>query len=406
MYSEEIKRSRILQWALGALIFVYFIVFSDWIRMDVVTTTAYEALSYVCPPFFQSCDMFYVFQALPHGYSQTILYMAIFGILTWCVYLMSKKEWDTVQVLLMPIFVWHAAHPLLFSDYLAGNYEYYLIAFGLVLLFFPHKEFFLKLTLVMFYVLSTVSKIHPTWIEGGYFTALRTGLPLSPDWAIPLFSNLVILLEMIGAWFLMSSNRVVQRTVLSFFIIFHLYSGILVEYRYPATVLPFLLIVFGPWYRYTEVPLDKKSIAGWLFILLLILLQFSPKMIPGDEKMTAEANKYGLYMFEANHQCFSLAKVHYKDGTSRDINNRSILARNRCEPYHTWFRLNQVCLRDSEIDYIEWQFNHSINAGPFYKIVDVKNACNLSYKAFGRNHWILLPDEAETVGYPVKNYYH
>ena len=406
MFSDEFRHSRILQWALGALLFGYYIVFDFWVRSNIFTREAYETLNYICPPFFQSCGSLYVFDALPQGYSQTILYMAFFAILAWCVYLLSTKEWNTVQLLLMPIFFWHAAHTLFFTDLTSGNYEYYLIAFGLVLLFLPHKEFFLKLTIVMFYMLSTVSKIYPSWIEGGYFTALRTGLPLTPDFAIPLLTNFVILLEMAGAWFLMAKNRHLQRTVLFLFILFHLYSGILVEYRYPATILPFLLIVFGPWYRFSEVPLDKKSIFGWLFIALLLLLQFSPKMIPGDEKLTAEGNKYGLYMFEANHQCFSEAKIHFTDGTVAEENMARAVARNRCEPYHTWFRLNQICTRVPGVEKIEWNFNHSLNGSPFYKIVDLENACGLEYKAFSHNPWILLQEEAEVVGYPVKNTYH
>jgi hypothetical protein len=406
MFAQEFKNNVLLQWALSALVFVYFIVFDGWIRDTVFTKEAFEQFRYVCPPYFQSCGDLYILEALPLGYSQTILYMVFFGILAWCVYLIYRKEWDVVQLCLMPIFIWHAANTFLFSDFRAGNYEYYVVAFGLVLLFFPHKEFFLKLTLVIFYSLSTVSKIHPGWVEGGYFTALRTGLPLFPDWSIPLWTNLVIFMEMVGAWFLLSRNVILQRGALLFFTIFHIYSGILVEYRYPATVLPFVLIAFGPLYRYTKVPLDMKSIVGWSFIALLIILQFSPKFITGDEKITAEGNKYGLYMFEANHQCFSEAKIYYDNGESKEENFSQISSRNRCEPYHRWFRFKQLCERKDKISRIEWEFNHSLNGGPFYKIVDVDNVCSLEYSSIRHNTWIKLPTEAAAVGYPVKNIFY
>jgi hypothetical protein len=406
MFSHEFKNNVLLQWALGALTFVYFIVFDGWIRDNVFTKEAFDQFRYVCPPYFQSCGDFYILEALPTGYSQTLLYMVFFAILTWCAYLVYRKEWDTIQLCLMPIFAWHAANTLLFSDFRAGNYEYYVIAFGLVLLFFPHKEFFLKLTLVMFYALSTVSKIHPGWIEGGYFTALKTGLPLFPDWSIPVWTNLVIVMEMVGSWFLMSRNLVLQKVVLVFFTIFHLYSGILVEYRYPATVLPFVLIAFGPLYRFTKVPLDKKSLIGWGFICLLVALQFSPKFIEGDEKMTAEGNKYGLYMFEANHQCFSEASIYYSDGQIKKETYYGNSARNRCEPYHRWFRFKQICERRDMVSRIEWQFNHSLNGGPFYRIVDEKDVCSLEYSSVIHNEWIKDPSEAKAVGYPVKNIFY
>jgi hypothetical protein len=405
MFSHEIAQNKILQWSLGALVFVYYVVLSSWIASPTVTTSALKTANYLCPVYFQSCEFFYFLEALPYGYSQSILYMAFFALLAWCVYLISQKAWKLVQLCLFPIFFWHSAIVLFASDNKSANYEYYLIAFGLVLLFFPHKEFFLKLTIVFFYTLSTVAKIHPSWIEGGYFNALRTGLPFFPDAYIPVLTNIVILMEMVGAWFLLSRNPILQRSAFVFFVIFHLYSGILVMYRYPATVLPFVLILFGPWYRYTPVPLDKKSLIGWSFLFLLFCLQISPKFIPGDEKLTMEGNKYGLYMFEANHQCFSREVTIYKDGTRVESVRGNAIARSRCQAYEYWFTLKKQCANKPTIDAIEWQFMHSINGGPFYKIVDVPNACALSFSAFNRNHWIKDSATAEVVGYPVRNIY-
>jgi hypothetical protein len=405
MYAQEIAQSKVLQWSLGALVFVYLIVFSDWAPASRVTVQALQTLNYTCPPYFQSCELFYFLETLPYGYSQSILYMAFFSILAWCAYLVSKKAWGAIQVSLMPIFAWHAVVVLLSSDNRSANYEYYLIAFGIVLLFLPRKEFFLKFIIVFFYTLSTVSKIHPTWIEGGYFTALRTGLPFFPDRYIPLFTNAVLLMEMVGAWFLLSRNVVLQRGAFVFFVTFHLYSGILVMYRYPSTVLPFVLILFGPWYRYTPVPLDKKSIAGWCLVILFLCLQLSPKLIPGDEKFTLEGNKYGLYMFEANHQCFSEGAVYLKDGGFESFANSNPIARSRCQPYEYWFALKKLCETNSKIERIEWQFMHSINGGPFYRMVDTKNACALSYNPIRHNEWIKTTAEATIVGYPVRNIY-
>lgn len=406
MYSHEIAQSKVLQWSLGALVFVYFIVFYSWVTDAGVSERMLESMRYVCPPYYQSCESFYFLQALPDGYSQTILYMALFGILAWCAYLISEKAWGAAQLTLILPFLWHAANALLFTDNRSGNYEYYLMSFGLILLFFPYKEFFLKLTIVFFYVLSTAAKIHPSWVEGAYFTALRTGLPFFPDWSTPLITNFVILAEMIGSWFLLSRNLKLQRSAFIFFALFHLYSGILVGYRYPATVLTFVLILFGPWYRYTPVPLNKKALGGWIFIILLFCLQMSPRLIYGDEKLTMEGNKYGLYMFDANHQCFSEATLYMQDRTTQLRTQKSIIARDRCQPYEYWFPLKKMCEKDNTIRYIEWQFIHSINGGPFYKIVDVPNACALIFSPVRHNEWIKTEKDAEIMGYPVKNVYY
>lgn len=407
MFSGEFKHNKVLQAALGVLAFCYFIVFYSWIRDSVITTTAALSLHYACPRYFQSCDWLYILNALPFGYSQTILYMGIFVVLIWIVYLLTEREWSSAQQLLLVPFFWHAVNVLILTDDYTGNYEYYLLVFGLVLLFLPHKEFFLKLSIVFFYVLSTVAKIHPAWIEGGYFNNLRTGLPLFPDWSIPLFTNLIILMEMVGAWFLMSSNRLWQRAVFIFFFVFHIYSGILVEYRYPATVLPMLFVAFGPWYRHIKIPMDYKSLGGWFLIAVLILFQFIPRMITGDEKLTLEGNKYGLYMFESNHQCISTAIIHKFNGTNFTENYIGSSARNRCDPYNKWFRFKQICNKSSGVKNIEWTLDHSINGGPFLRIVDEVNVCELEYQPFRHNNWIKTEgDNPEVIGWPVKNFFH
>ncbi|MEZ4195486.1 MAG: hypothetical protein R3B53_03820 [Candidatus Paceibacterota bacterium] len=118
-----------------------------------------------------------------------------------------------------------------------------------------------------------------------------------------------------------------------------------------------------------------------------------------------EGNKYGLYMFDANHQCFSKATINLYEGSDIEIKDKSINARHRCSVYQYWFPLKQMCLKDNNVKSITWEFNHSINGGPFYKIVETKNVCNLNFNAFTHNDWILTEDTAEIVGYPVKNIY-
>jgi len=69
--------------------------------------------------------------------------------------------------------------------------------------------------------------------------------------------------------------------------------------------------------------------------------------------------------------------------------------------------LQQICKRDESIDHILWQFDHSTNGGPFYRIVDENNICQLEYKPFSHNTWIKTPKEgAPIMGYPVKNLYY
>jgi len=407
MYFQEFYSNKVLQACLAVIPFIYFIVFYGWTSNRSTTVNSLTDYGYSCPPYFQNCEWLYFLETLPYGYSQTLFYMLIFGLLAWAVYLLTEKRWREASYVLIVPYVWHAAHVFILTDSARGNYEYYVFVFTTIILFFPHKEFFAKLSLVLFYVMSTFAKIHPAWIAGSYFTNLQLGLPLFPDWSIPLWTNLVILAEMLVAWFLLSKHPILQRTALLFFICFHLYSGILVEYRYPATVLPMVLVLFGPWYRWTPPPLTKRSLVGWGLVALLIFMQLTPKMISGDEKLTLEGNSYGLYMFESNHQCRSEAVYHYVDGSMINETRVGVSARNRCDPYRYWFRFNEKCEHQSDLERISWVFDHSINGDEFLRIVELENACSVDYKPFSHNEWIKThQDNPEAVGRPVKNVYY
>lgn len=401
----EVRDSLPLTLILGSLTLSYYISFARFFYRSDTTIAGIEQGTNVCWSYFQSCRDLLFLHTLPYGYSQPVLYMALFGLLVLTVYFLLKRDVVSAHMSLIPAYLWHAAVTLLLTNTLTGNYDYYILIVGAVALFLPHKLFFARLMIVLFYFLSTVAKIHPTWVLGTYFSALSTGLPLFPDSTIPIWTNLVIFMELVAVWLLLSRNRVLQRSVLVFFVAFHLYSGILVGYLYPTIVLPLVLILFGPLNQYQPVPLDRKSLWGWALVSILFVGQFVPLAIPGDAKLTLEGNRFGLYMFEANHQCVSSWTEKMSDGSEQSQRRESFNAPQRCDPYDFWFVLNARC-DTGDVQSIRWTFDHSINGGPFFRIVDVPDACALEYKPFGRNEWILSElDNPEMVGYPVRNSY-
>jgi hypothetical protein len=158
-----------------------------------------------------------------------------------------------------------------------------------------------------------------------------------------------------------------------------------------------------------NAPFTKKSIVGWGLIVVLLLLQSVSWIIPGDVKLTLEGNYLGLYMFEANHQCVSSAHVFRNDGSFKEIRKGAALARSRCNPYQYLFELQRLCKETGQnIAKIGWQFDHSINGGPFYRIVDEDDACSLTYNMFIHNDWIYVPknENDRAIGIPVKNYFY
>ncbi|HVU75231.1 MAG TPA: hypothetical protein VHD38_00095 [Candidatus Paceibacterota bacterium] len=429
---KEIREQLILQWAFGASLFYFFVSFSLWIERATTSVETAQAGGAICWPYFQNCSWTYFLHTFPYGYSQTLFYMFLYAIMVAIVYFMWKKEWSKAHVLLSTLLLWKLFVIFVQSFVQAGPYDYYHIFLTLILLYVPCKEFFLKLAFVFFYFMSVTVKFTPGWVLGTYFTSMRSGLPVFPDSMVPLLTNFVIFVQIVDCWFLMSKNRLFQRASLIFGIIFHLYSGVLVSYNYPSAALPPLLILFGPLYRYTEIPFGRKTIAGWVVIGLVAAFQLLGFVVSPDRFLTMEGHRYGMFMFEANHQCTATIRT-YSTGTSANrswsgmnctglyclvatsntskdgmsvytTTYESASAWNRCDPYEVWTRAKARCGNPSIVR-ISMQFDHSINGGPFYRIVDESSICDLTYKPFSHNDWIKLPPEAPIVGYPVKNFY-
>ena len=404
---EEIEGNRVLQIALGGLLLSFFVTFYGWSSSSAIAVSSYLNNTYSCWPYFQNCGALYFLEPLPFGYSQGMFYTGIFAAMVAIAYLFYRREWVLSHMLLSLLWLWKFVVLFILTDQFAANYDYYDIVLLFVILFLPYKFFFARLTFVWLYFLAGTIKIHEGWILGTYFTTLQTGLPVFGDGIAPLITGIVIFMQIVGCWFLLSTRHFLQRSTFGYFFLFHLYSAILVGFRYPTVSLVMLFILFGITRSTSVIPLTLRAIFGWVLLATLLLFQLVPiVLITGDQKMTLEGNKYGLYMFEANHQCISTTTMHFKDGTSDEAQETSASARNRCDPYLYWFRYKNDCIRNSLIDRIVWTFDHSINGNPFYRIVDVPNLCNVEYQAFRHNDWIKLPtDNPEIVGYPLKNYY-
>ncbi len=400
---HEIENDITLKWFLGAVLLGFHATYKTWIGNPSTTLEALENKSYTCWPFAQTaCENFRFLSTLPDGYSQPFVFMVLFGVMIACVYAMYRQKWHYAHLAILFLFIWKFYFLFLTFEH-KQNYNYYHTIFCLVLLFLPHKKFFAQLAFVSFYFLSTATKIHPGWTLGTYFTSLKTGLPIFPDITTTFWTNLVIFMEMVAAWFLFSKNWVLQRLVLLFFITFHLYSGLLVYYHYPTIVLPSLIILFGPWFTpWKKIPLDLKSITGWVLITLIFVIQSLSHFIAGDEKLTLEGNFYGLYMFEANHQCRIQFFRENGDSIASEVR---LSARRRCDPYGIWFRKRNKFCTTFEDEAVGMVLDHSINGGPFHRIIDEPDICNLTYTPFRHNSWIKTTEEAPIIARPHQNIY-
>jgi hypothetical protein len=343
-------------------------------------TSPYSPLP--CWPHFLNCKTILPLTPLPFGYGESIFYAWLLLLVVYGAYSLYQKKYFNAYICILLLWLWKFF--VLNVTYGIGNFDYYdLIIIG-VFLFFSNKVHFLRLTFVVLYFLASTIKIGGGWIDGTYFTSLQTGVPLFPDGMAFIVTNIVIVMQIVGCWFLLSRNKYLFLFSFYFFIFFHLYSTILVGYRYPLTALFLEIILFsrlGAETTFKDLKIRLRDSFNWFVLGLLFMLQFIGILIPGNQKVTLEGNNYGLYMFEANHQCISTNVI--KNGTTIIS---SADARNRCDPYMYLTYIKKNCNKINGP--ISWTFDSSVNGEPLYRIVDEKNACSLEYKPFIHNKWI------------------
>lgn len=405
---DEIAATPVLQWMVGVSLVGHVLTFFDWAKTRALSVEAVAANVHTCWPHFQRCGDLAFLHSLPQGHSQAAFYAVLFAISIGCVLAMAARRWGLAWLLLLTLFVWKVLVLFVLSMSYLGNYHYFHSGLTFLLLFPRHKLWFLRRGLVTLYVLSAAVKLHEGWVLGTYFSALVTGLPFVPDALIPFATNGVILLEMVVAPLLLSPRPRVRAGAVLALLGFHFYSMLFVNWLYPAMCIPPLLVLFGPAHRLAiRAPFVRGTAAGWITLAGFVAFQAVPIAIPGDEKLTLEGHGFGLYMFEANHQCISRVHLMRGDAIVADLTSVSEAAHDRCWPYRQWFTLRRVCEENrGKIDRIAWTLDHSINGGPFWRIVDERDACALDYRPFAHNGWIREPgDGAVPVAYPVKNFY-
>jgi hypothetical protein len=387
------------------LLFGFFLSFNEWFGGQQVTVQAAQAGLHICLPYFQDCGRFYFLRGWPDSYGQSIFYAALSGTLALSALAAWRHRWDLAHALMLPAFAWKLIFLLVLTYQSHVDFEYFHLPEVAVFLFARQREYFVRRVFVTVYLMAATMKFDESWIVGNYFSSLTAGLPLFPRWSIPLVTNAVALFEIVSPWFLLSGRRRARLTAVGLWSVFHLYSIILVGYRYPAHCLPMLWVLFLPDPRPEDsAPRFRAADAvGWALIALLFLLTAVPQLHPVDRLYTLYGKKFGVGMLVANYQCLSTERVHFDDGREERGHSASRAAMHRCEPYRPWFRLRQKCMRP-DVRTIEWRFAVSVNGGPFYTVVDTADACALTYHAWGDNAWIKGPSRgAPIAGYPGPN---
>jgi hypothetical protein len=399
---HEIEENKHLQYLYWTLLVGFFLSFETWISKNHISISPSGKAEHICPPYFQNCSTFYFLQGKPFSYDQYILYSILTLFILLSALYAIKKNWTASALLLIPPLFFKFIYVILLSYLPVVDFEYFHLPIVLIFIFCRNKMYFIKRAWVITYLFAGTMKFTESWIVGNYFSAIGIGIPLFPRSIIPLITNCVAIFETISPWFLLSSNRKIRLLVLYAWVAFHLYSIIMVGFLYPLYCTPILLALFlydhdSEENNFVSI---KKNMSGWLVLSVLSAVNILPFFISSNRLYTLQGLKFGVSMFDANHQFVSNAEIVKKNGDIIIHKKASNEAMRRASPYNIWYELNQIC-KDTNVGTIKWRYYSSINGNPFYQLINTENMCKLKYHTFRENDWILTPEtKAPLVGYP------
>jgi hypothetical protein len=301
--SHEVDRDPRLKMICACLLFYYFLTFYFWWQNAVpLSTRGNEVFDYAPAAFFENLRWL-VF--MDNFQTKTYLYalgmLALLGMFS-LFYLRSS-------LLALCLLAWLFLNKTYFylDDFrLFANYHHFHLFFTLVFLVSRSKLRFFRGALVVGYVMSAVVKISPSWLAGEYFNSLVDKLPLLPKtaWVVTAASIGVFALEFFGplCWF--TGIAWLRRLTFVTFILFHLYSGVVVGFWYTTLMLPLVVAAFLRFHRpllagYRFSPRHLPALGIFAAVLLGGLCHFA---IPGDVRLTGEGRYFGFFMFDANRQ--------------------------------------------------------------------------------------------------------
>jgi hypothetical protein len=300
---DEIEADPRLRMICGALLYYFHMTFFDWWRSaSALSTKGTESANYV--PFFlfegQRWSIFL-------NHEQTKVYLYVLGMLALlALFFLFYERRPTTSVVLL-VFLWlNKVFFYLHDLRLFANFHHLHLIYTLAFLLAPspYKLFFFRITLVVSYLMSGIIKLTPSWLLGEYFNSTPGKLPLLPDaaWFVTLAQQGIIVLELVLVWAWFAPYRWLRSGCWYLYIFFHLYSGLLVGFKYTSLMMPLVVAAFLDFshpiqygYRW-----QRNHWRIWLFEALLLAGSVYHLFIPGDTRLTHEGKYFGVFMFDAN----------------------------------------------------------------------------------------------------------
>ena len=307
----EVDRDPHLKAICAVLLFYFHMTFAFWwTRYVPLSTRGDDVFDYLPSGLFQNLRWLVFMDGF-----QTESYLYALGMLA--LLGMISLFWFRSSLLALCLLAFLFANKLFFylcDLRLFANYHHFHLLFTLTILVSTEKMRSFRAVLALSYLMSAIVKMTPSWLFGEYFNSVPEKLPLfsRESWVVTSASVGLIALELFGplCWF----TRINWLRGFSFiaFVLFHVYSGLIVGYWYTSLMLPLVVVAF--------IGFNEPLQAGFRFsrrhaptLALFAIALFGGVyhlLIPGDARLTAEGKYFGLFMFDANRAVRFEADIH------------------------------------------------------------------------------------------------
>jgi hypothetical protein len=308
--SSEVDEDPRLKMIAATLLLYFYVTFYNWWHNSVsLSTRGTDTFDYA-PTWLFRDSRWLIFL---DNY-QTKVYLYVLGMLALIALLALFYLRSSTFSLTVMAFLW--CNKLLFylmDLRLFANFHHLHLFYTLLFLVSASKLRFFRLTLAFSYFASGFIKLTPSWLHGEYFNSIPGKLPLLPkdDWIVTAASAGVILLEFLGPLCWLSRKAWVRYGSVALFVLFHVYSGLLVGFKYTTLMLPLVLSTFLRFdqplmagYHYV-----RRDLVPWSLLSLSMLGSVYHFLLPGDVRLTGEGKYFGVFMFDANRAVLFEAEI-------------------------------------------------------------------------------------------------
>lgn len=295
----EVEGDSRLRMLLGALLFYFHVTFTNFYGIPAFSTAGTEAFNYIPSWPFESLRwLIFLDQAWTDAYLSVLAALALVGVL---LTLAGRPHGATlVLAFLFPNELYYYLSELR----VAHNYYHIHLMLTLMFLISRQKLFFMRLGLLCCYLDAGLSKLTPSWLQGEAFNSVPDKLPLLPqtEGFVVFASRALILLELLGPWLWFLRRKALRLASVGAFVLFHLYSVVIVGFLYPTIMFSTLAPAFWRFDQplHAGYQLERRHWVSWAYVALLALGGLWSLIVPGSALLTAEGKYFGLFMFEAN----------------------------------------------------------------------------------------------------------